>query len=92
MIQHVARPVLKVEQTENGKKTLTSYGFAQTMAFFLKELPQSRLTDQLLFDAYTIAGTRFGPEISHHFVVLEMDTAEKISKQRNKKRKQTKTK
>ena len=92
VIQHVARLVLKVEQTENGKKTLTSYGFAQTMAFFLKELPQSRLTDQLLFDAYTIAGTRFGPEISHHFVVLEVDTAEKISKQRNKKRKQPKTK
>ena len=91
VIQHVARPVLKVEQEEkDGKKILTSYGFAQALAFCLKEMPEVRFSDQQLFTAYTIAGTKFGPEISHYFVLLEMQKAMEIEKRKNQK--QTKKK
>ena len=86
VIQHVARPVLKVEQTtEGGKKVLTSYGFAQSLSYILKTIPNVRFSDQELFSAYTIAGTRFGAEISHHFVILEMEKAEEIAKGRKQK-------
>ena len=95
VIQHVARPVLKIEQkTTDGKTVLTSYGFAQGLAYILKEMPFVRWSDQLLYTAYTIAGTRFGAEISHYFVILEMEKAERIAKDRsrNKKQKQPKRK
>ena len=86
VIQHVSRPVLKVKQkAEDGKEVLTSYGFAQSVAYVLKEMPDVMWSEQQLFEAYTVAGTRFGPEISHHFVILEMETAMDIAKGRRQK-------
>ena len=86
VIQHVARPVLKVEQKDtDGKRILTSYGFAQTMAYVLNEMPGYKFSDQDLFDAYAIAGTRFGNEIGHHFVILDMKTAMEMSKKKRQK-------
>ena len=86
VIQHAARPVLKVEITlEDNRKAENSYGFAQAIAFMIKELPTRKPSDQDLFDAYTIAGMRFGPEISHYFVLLDYRTAEKIAKERDRK-------
>lgn len=76
VIQHAARPVLKIEITlEDNRKAENSYGFAQAIAFMIKEMPDRKLSDQDLFDAYTIAGTRFGPEISHNFVLLNYKTS-----------------
>ena len=90
VIQHVARPVLKIEQKDaEGRKILTSYGFAQAVAYVLREMSHYKFSDQELFDAYAIAGTRFGPEISHSFVILEMDKAEEMARvKRQKKQKQ----
>ena len=86
VIQHVSRPVLKVKQkAEDGKEVLTSYGFAQSVAYVLKEMPDVMWSEQQLFEAYTVAGTRFGPQISHHFVILEMETAMDIAKGRRQK-------
>ena len=54
----------------------------------LNEMPGYKFSDQDLFDAYAIAGTRFGNEIGHHFVILDMKTAMEMSKKkRNKKQK-----
>ena len=76
VIQHAARPVLKIEITlDDNRKAENSYGFAQAIAFMIKEMPERKLSDQDLFDAYTIAGTRFGPEISHNFVLLNYKTS-----------------
>ena len=47
-------------------------------------------TTSSLIDAYAIAGSRFGPEISHHFVILEMDKA--IQMERGRKQKKNKKK
>ena len=91
VIQHVARPVLKIEQKDrDGKKILTSYGFAQSLAYIQKEMPEYKFSDQQLFDAYMIAGTRFGPEIGHNFIILDMETANRLAK--SKKQKKTKKK
>ena len=87
VIQHIARPVLKIEQTDkDNKKILTSYGFAQAIAYTLEKMPFVKFTDQMLFTSYTIAGTKFGPEISHYFVILEHETAARISKEKRQKR------
>ena len=89
--QHVARPVLKVQQKDNnGRNILTSYGFAQAVAYVQSEMAYYKFSDQELFDAYAIAGSRFGPEISHHFVILEMDKA--IQMERGRKQKKNKKK
>ena len=91
VIQHVARPVLKVQQKDNnGRNILTSYGFAQAVAYVQSEMAYYKFSDQELFDAYAIAGSRFGPEISHHFVILEMDKA--IQMERGRKQKKNKKK
>ena len=93
VIQHMARPVLKIEQkTRDGNVVLTSYGFAQALAYMLKEMQFVVWSEQKLFTAYTVARTRFGAEISHYFVILEMETAEKISRTKAKDRKQKQTK
>ena len=86
VIQHAARPVIKIEITlEDNRKVENSYGFAQAIAFMIKELPHRKISDQDLFDAYTIAGTRFGPELSHHFVLLNYNTALSMAKERARK-------
>lgn len=51
----------------------------------IKELPNRKLTNQDLFDAYTVAGTRFGAEISHNFVVLNVRTALTMSRSRERR-------
>ena len=88
VIQHVARPVLKIETTmKDDSKSIYSYGFVQAVAYMKKELPYSNLKGQELYDAYAIAGTRFGPEISHHFIVLDHATARTISINRKPRKK-----
>ena len=85
VIQHAARPVMKVElKKENGEKMENSFGFAQSIAYMMKEMPEAKLSKQDLFDAYSIAGKRFGPEISHYFVLMDWETAEQMSNSRNK--------
>ena len=85
VIQHVARPVLKIEKkNEKGETMENSFGFAQSIAYMMRELPESKLSKQDLFDAYTIAGKRFGPEIGHYFVLMDWETAESMSAARNK--------
>ena len=49
-------------------------------------MPYYKFSDQELFDAYAMAGTRFGAEISHHFVILEMDKAIQMERSRKQKR------
>ena len=88
VIQHVARPVIKIETTQpDNTKVIQSLGFAQAIAHTLKELPKVKLSPQDLFDAYSIAGTRFGPELCHYFVILSIDQAEKIEKSKRTKKK-----
>ena len=61
VIQHVARPVLKLEITQNNDiKTIITMGFEQSIAYFKQELPHSNLSSQDLYDAYAIIGNRFG--------------------------------
>ena len=50
----------------------------------MRELPDAKLSKQDLFDAYTIAGKRFGPEIGHYFVLMDWETAESMSAARHK--------
>ena len=85
VIPHVARPVLKIEvKQENGVKLENSVGFAQSIAYMMRELPDAKLSKQDLFDAYTIAGKRFGPKIGHYFVLMDWETAESMSAARHK--------
>ena len=86
VIQHAARPVLKVEITlEDKRKAESSYGFAQSIAFMIKEMPNRKLSNQDFFEAYQVAGMRFGPEMSHYFVLLNYSTAMKMQKDRMRK-------
>ena len=76
VIQHVARPVLKIEITQNNDiKSFITLGFAQAIAYYRQELPHSNLSSQDLYDAYSIIGNRFGQEINHYFVILDPATA-----------------
>ena len=61
-----------------------SFGFAQSIAYMMKELPDAKLSKQDLFDAYTIAGKRFGPEIGHYFILMDWETAENMANARSK--------
>ena len=95
VIQHVARPVLKLERTQKDKtQTNLTFGFAQAIAHYQQELSHANLSTQDLYDAYSIAGTRFGREIGHYFVVLDEDKARTIALNRkprmNRKPKQAK--
>ena len=93
VIQHVARPVLKIEKkTKNGETQENSFGFTQSIAYMMRELPECKLSRQDLFDAYTIAGKRFGPEIGHFFVLMDWETAESMAASRNKSGKSKKQK
>ena len=72
VIQHVSRPVLKIETTlKDETKSTTTLGFAQAMAHYQQELPHANLSTQDLYDAYSIAGIRFGRELRHYFVILD---------------------
>ena len=53
-------------------------------------MPGYKFSDQDLFDAYAIAGTRFGNEIGHHFVILDMKTAMEMSKKKRQKKQKKK--
>ena len=89
VIQHVARPILKLEDTlEDGSNSQTSLGFVQAIAYLKKQLPHSSFRTQDLFDAYSIAGTRFGREISHHFILLDEGTARTVALGKKPRRKQ----
>ena len=92
VIQHVARPVLKLETTQNNdNKSTISMGFAQAIAYYKQELPHSNLSSQDLYDAYAIIGNRFGLDLNHHFVILDPATARNFAMKRkphaNKKQK-----
>lgn len=88
VIQHVARPVLKIEEKKaDGFKLITSLGFAQAIAYYLRDMPSAHLSKQDLYDAYSIAGNRFGPEVSHYFVILEHGTARNIAMNRKPRQK-----
>ena len=88
VIQHVARPVLKIESTQSdGSKSTSSYGFVQAVTFVKKELPYSTLRTQDLYDAYSLAGTRFGEEIGHYFIILDQSTAKTVALGRKPRRK-----
>ena len=50
----------------------------------MKELPECKLSKQDLFDAYTIAEKRFGPEIGHYFMLMDWETAESMAAARQK--------
>ena len=83
VIQHVARPVLKIEIGENNDtKTLLTLGFAQAVAYYKQELPYSNLSSQDLYDAYSIVGNRFGQELNHYFVMLDPATAKNFAMKR----------
>ena len=58
----------------------------------MRELPECKLSKQDLFDAYTIAGKRFGPEIGQYFVLMDWETAESMAASRNKSGKSKKQK
>ena len=92
VIQHVARPILKIETTQNNNnKTTLTLGFAQAIAYYKQELPHSNLSSQDLYDAYAIIGNRFSLEINHYFVILDPATARNFAMKRkphaNKKQK-----
>ena len=88
VIQHVARPVLKIEETfDDGSKSQTSLGFVQAIAYLKKQLPHSNFRTQDLFDAYSIAGTRFGQEISHYFILLNEGPARNVALARKPRKK-----
>ena len=96
VIQHVARPVLKLEFTlNNDNKTIVTMGFAQAIAYYNKELPHSNLSSQDLYDAYAIIGNHFGNELNHYFVILDPATARNLASKRkprfNKKQKNQKS-
>ena len=80
VIQHVARPVLKLEISQkNDLKTIITMGFAQSIAYYKQELPFSNLSSQDLYDAYAIIGNRFGQELNHYFVILDPATARNLA-------------
>ena len=88
VIQHVARPVLKIETSHNNDtKSIITLGFTQSIAYYQQELPHSNLSSQDLYDAYSILGNRFGQEINHYFMILDPATARNFAikrKPRNK--------
>ena len=83
VIQHVARPVLKIEiEQDNDTKMFITLGFAQAIAYYKTELPHSNLSSQDLYDAYSIVGNRFGNELNHYFVILDPATAKNFALKR----------
>ena len=91
VIQHVARPVLKIETSHNNDtKSIITLGFAQAIAYYQQELPYSTLSSQDLYDAYSIIGNRFGQEINHYFVILDPGTARNFAIKRKPRTKNQK--
>ena len=93
VIQHVARPVLKLEFAQKGDlKTIITLGFAQAIAYYKQELPHSNLSTQDLYDAYAIIGNRFGQELNHYFVILDPATALNLAMKRKPRANKTQKK
>ena len=93
VIQHVARPVLKLEFAQkNDLKTIITLGFAQAIAYYKQELPHSNLSTQDLYDAYAIIGNRFGQELNHYFVILDPATALNLAMKRKPRANKTQKK
>jgi len=70
VVQHISRPLMRVsEKLDQGIRS-RSYNFTEAIAFVHTQFP-GKLTDQDLLAAYNRAGNKYGPEISHHFVVLK---------------------
>ena len=93
VIQHVARPVLKLEFAQkNDLKTIITLGFAQAIAYYKQELPHSNLSTQDLYDAYAIIGNRFGQELNHYFVILDPATARNLAMKRKPRANKTQKK
>ena len=83
VIQHVARPVLKIEiEQDKDTKMVITLGFAQAIAYYKTELRHSNLSSQDLYDAYSIVGNRFGNELNHYFVILDPATAKNFALKR----------
>ena len=88
VIQHVSRPVLKIETTmKDGTKLMTSLGYVQAVSYLKKEFPLCDFKTQDLFDAYALAGTRFGEETSHYFILLDFATAHTVALGRKPRKK-----
>ena len=86
VIQHVARPVLKIEiEQDKDTKMVITLGFAQAIAYYKTELRHSNLSSQDLYDAYSIVGNRFGNELNHYFVILDPATAKNFALKRKPK-------
>jgi len=70
VIQHISRPLMRVTETFDQGSRSRSYSFTEAIAFTHTNCP-GKLKDQDLLAAYNRAGNKYGPEISHHFVVLK---------------------
>jgi len=68
VIQHIPRPLVKV--INRHQMSNRSYGFTEIIAYVHSNFP-GKLSDQDLLAAYNKAGSKYGPEISHYFVVLK---------------------
>jgi len=70
VIQHISKPLMKVtEKFDQGSRS-RSYNYTESIAFVHSRFP-GKLSDQDLIAAYNKAGSKYGPEISHYFVVLK---------------------
>jgi len=71
VLQHLTRPLLKViEDGGSQEEKSRAFGFTEAISHVLAEYP-GKLADQDLAEAYSKAGNKYGPEISHYFVVLK---------------------
>jgi len=70
VIQHISRPLMRVTETFDQGSRSRSYNFTASIAFVRSRFP-GKLCDQDLLAAYNRAGNKYGPEISHQFVVLK---------------------
>jgi len=70
VIQHLPRPLLKVIDKSGPSETSRTFGYTEAIAHLLAE-HRGKLQDQDLAPAYSKAGNKYGPEITHYFVVLK---------------------
>jgi len=70
VIQHLPRPLLKVIDRSGSAESARAFGYTEAIAYLLAE-HRGKLQDQDLAAAYSKAGNKYGPEITHYFVVLK---------------------
>jgi len=70
VLQHLTRPLLKVVSKERGNETSRAFGYTEAISYTLAEFPD-KVSDQDMAEAYSKAGNKYGPEISHYFVLLK---------------------